>query len=48
MWLSLLSSLHGGGDEVTGDGDSDGARICGKGMWRDEVRVRHCHSGGRQ
>ena len=46
MWLSLLSSLHGGGDEVMGDGDSYGAHICGKGMWRDKARARHYHSGG--
>ena len=46
VWSSLLSSLHGGGNEVTGDGDSYDARICGEGMWRDKARARHCHSGG--
>ena len=47
-WSSLLSSLHGGGDEVTGNGDSDGAciQVCGENMWRDKARVRHRPSGG--
>ena len=33
---SFSSSLYG--DEVRGDGDGNGARMCGEGMWRDEVQ----------
>ena len=41
------SSLGGGGNEVTGDTVTAMALtrrsyLCGKGTWRDEVRVRHC------
>ena len=36
---SLLSSLHGGEDEATGDGDSDGAHMQFVSAWRGRGAV---------